>query len=92
MSASTESDPQRRLTFCQRGNAVSLEMERHRRFALWQQLTALRPDELTAKFLRDLKIYGGAQGIWVDREVIGNISPDVVRHRRNPPYRRSLSG
>jgi hypothetical protein len=52
-------------------------MERHRRFALWQQLTALRPDELTAKFLRDLRIYGGAQGIWVDREVTGNVSPDV---------------
>lgn len=41
--------------------------EREHRLGLWRELRAVDPDNLSASTLRDLGVYGGAQGIWVDK-------------------------
>jgi putative restriction endonuclease len=38
-----------------------------RRLGLWKTLTSDNIDNIEPKRLRDLRIYGGAQGIWVDK-------------------------
>jgi putative restriction endonuclease len=45
------------------------EVERARRDAMWANLlTAGGPSRLPPQLLRELGVYGGAQGIWVDTE------------------------
>ena len=49
------------------GDEVTPEDERARRNAMWQVLVAdPDPDDLPPARLRELGIYGGAQGVWVD--------------------------
>lgn len=38
-----------------------------RRIDLWRTISKQRLDDLEPARLRDLGIYGGAQGIWVDK-------------------------
>jgi len=45
--------------------------ERERRVGLWRSLRGLGSDDVPAAILRDLGIYGGAQGIWVDKARTG---------------------
>jgi putative restriction endonuclease len=44
-----------------------IDAERERRLQLWRSLSKERLDDLEPKQLRELGIYGGAQGIWVDK-------------------------
>jgi putative restriction endonuclease len=47
----------------------TVEAERARREAMWASLRASGgPSRLPAQLLRELGVYGGAQGIWVDTE------------------------
>jgi putative restriction endonuclease len=48
--------------------------EKERRLRLWRSAKNLSSDEVSAASLRDLGIYGGAQGIWVDKARTGPIS------------------
>jgi putative restriction endonuclease len=57
---------------------LALDAERDRRLSLWQREKATSADELNAKLLRDLRVYGGAQGIWVDRESTSSVSPNIA--------------
>jgi putative restriction endonuclease len=41
--------------------------EKDRRLTLWRTLISEDIDDIQPKRLRDLRIYGGAQGIWVDK-------------------------
>ena len=41
--------------------------ERDRRLSLWHSLSKEPLDDIQPQRLRDLGIYGGAQGIWVDK-------------------------
>ena len=50
--------------------------ERERRLGLWRELRALDPDNLSASSLRELGVYGGAQGIWVDKARTAAIAPN----------------
>ena len=50
--------------------------ERERRQGLWERIRSTPPSELKASLLRELRVYGGAQGIWVDSHVTSNASPD----------------
>ena len=51
--------------------------ERERRLGLWDTVKGLGLD-ISARSLRDLGVYGGAQGIWVDKTRTGNLAPDGV--------------
>jgi putative restriction endonuclease len=47
----------------------TVEAERARREAMWANLQAVGdPSRLPPQLLRELGVYGGAQGIWVDTE------------------------
>ena len=48
--------------------------ERERRLGLWGSIKSLNSDNVSANSLRDLGVYGGAQGIWVDKITTGPIS------------------
>ena len=48
--------------------------ERERRLRLWGSIKSLDPDNVSASSLRDLGVYGGAQGIWVDKAKTGPIA------------------
>ena len=51
--------------------------ETRRRQAMWDSLIARGgPINVVPGLLRELGIYGGAQGIWVNKEVTGNQSVD----------------
>jgi len=51
--------------------------ENTRRQSLWDSLIAAGgPNGSAPSLLRELGIYGGAQGIWVDKRITGGISPD----------------
>jgi putative restriction endonuclease len=41
--------------------------EANRSFELWKTLSKERLDDIEPARLRDLGVYGGAQGIWVDK-------------------------
>jgi putative restriction endonuclease len=41
--------------------------ERKRRLELWQSIKGLGADDVPPSYLRDVGVYGGAQGIWVDK-------------------------
>lgn len=45
-----------------------IEPERERRKEMWDQLIAHGgPKDVSPNLIRELEIYGGAQGIWVDK-------------------------
>ncbi len=46
------------------------------RFAVWEQLRTTQPEASAPGELRELGIYGGAQGIWVDKARTGSLTPD----------------
>ena len=50
--------------------------EQERRLELWGALKNLGPNNISARSLRDLGVYGGAQGIWIDKARTGNLAPD----------------
>ena len=50
------------------------EEERERRLRLWGSIKSTDPDYVSASSLRDLGVYGGAQGIWVDKARTGPIA------------------
>ena len=51
--------------------------EYRRRIKMWSKLRkAGGPLGVSAGLLRDLGIYGGGQGIWVDKTTTGSVSPD----------------
>jgi hypothetical protein len=50
--------------------------ERERRLRLWQELVERGADDLDPSLLRDLNVYGGAQGIWVDKSHTGSLTSD----------------
>ena len=55
----------------------TLHLELQRRRLLWESLTARGgPSDIPPGLLRELGIYGGAQGIWVNKIVTGGASPD----------------
>jgi putative restriction endonuclease len=45
-----------------------VEQERARREGMWARLLTAGPDEFSARLLREVGVYGGAQGVWVDTE------------------------
>ena len=52
-------------------------VEYRRRVKMWSKLRkAGGPLGVGAGLLRDLRIYGGGQGIWVDKAITGSVSPD----------------
>ncbi len=56
---------------------ISSEYARRRR--MWESLVAAGgPNGSAPSLLRELGIYGGAQGIWVDKQITGSISPNGV--------------
>ena len=56
--------------------ANSISDERTRRKRIWEQLVeAGGPDGVSPSLLRKLGIYGGAQGIWVDKERTNSLTP-----------------
>ena len=55
------------------------DTEIQRRKALWDSLIAQGgPTNVAPKLLRELRIYGGAQGIWVNKNTTAVASPDGV--------------
>ena len=57
----------------------SVKQEFELRLALWQQLVETgETREVRPQRLRDLGIYGGAQGIWVDKDRTQHITPDQI--------------
>ena len=46
---------------------IDVTSEHNRRLNLWHTISKERLDDLEPGRLRDLGIYGGAQGIWVDK-------------------------
>jgi putative restriction endonuclease len=46
---------------------IDVTSEKDRRFQIWHSLSKEQLDDLEPQQLRDLGIYGGAQGIWVDK-------------------------
>ena len=58
-------------------NDDAVEEERRHRFGLWQRLKEMGgPSGVAPAVLRELGIYGGAQGIWVDKARTGRITKD----------------
>ena len=57
---------------------MSVAEELNRRRDLWERLRTTIPAELNASLLRELRVYGGAQGIWVDSQRTSNVAPDVA--------------
>jgi putative restriction endonuclease len=50
--------------------------ELSRRVKLWEQISAGDAANAEASTLRSMRVYGGAQGIWVDKATTGTLSPD----------------
>ncbi len=65
--------------YAERPQKMSVEYERQRRMRMWASLeNAGGPSQVQPTLLRDLRIYGGAQGIWVDKRETMNADPDGV--------------
>ncbi len=59
--------------------ATEIETEKRRRQAMWSGLvTEGGPNRVQPSLLRKLRIYGGAQGIWVDQEVTSSVAEQGV--------------
>jgi putative restriction endonuclease len=75
--------------------SLSLEEERDRRRELWQKLKLLGTDQLRPAQLRELGIYGGAAGIWVDlartRAISGSVGVAVALLHTGRHYADDLS-
>ena len=50
--------------------------ELSRRLQLWEQIPAGNAANAEPSALRSMGVYGGAQGIWVDKRTTGTLSPD----------------
>lgn len=50
--------------------------ELSRRRELWKQMSAQDVNNIDPSTIRDARVYGGAQGIWVDKTITGRLSPD----------------
>jgi putative restriction endonuclease len=50
--------------------------ELRRRFATWNEVITMDREDLDPRFLRARGIYGGAQGIWVDKANTASVSQD----------------
>jgi hypothetical protein len=50
--------------------------ERQRRLQFWSEVQALGDQDVEPEWLRERGLYGGAQGIWVNKAATGPISPD----------------
>ena len=59
--------------------AISVEREISRRLDAWEALQK-SPNWplLTAHEVRELGVYGGASGVWVDKKLTSNVAPDGV--------------
>jgi hypothetical protein len=55
---------------------ASADKEKERRLRLWQSIKSQGSGDVSAAFLRELRVYGGAQGIWVDKAKTGPIAVD----------------
>ena len=56
--------------------SLHISEEIQRRFTLWATLKDEGLDDLEPQLLRDLRIYGGAQGVWVDKSQTAPASKD----------------
>lgn len=62
---------------------VSAESELKRRDQMWQSLVAHGgPHSVAAGMLRELGIYGGMQGVWVDKEHTGGVTVGMLHTGR----------
>src|SRR5215471_10441000 len=51
--------------------------EAERRHRLWETLVASGgPKDVAPRLVRELGLYRGYQGVWVNKEVTGSLSPD----------------
>jgi putative restriction endonuclease len=50
--------------------------EREIRLELWRYLESMGTLNLSPSILRELRVYGGAQGVWVDKVRTGLLTPD----------------
>jgi nucleoid DNA-binding protein len=58
-------------------NREPIKRERERRIDMWDRLrNSGGPTRVSSKLLRDLGIYGGAQGVWVDCKRTSNLTED----------------
>lgn len=57
---------------------VDVATERERRLRIWRTISNQSLADIEPKQLRDLGIYGGAQGIWVDKA--HTASPEIGPH------------
>jgi putative restriction endonuclease len=55
---------------------MTLADERSRRQKLWDRVSAGDSRNVEPEDLRSARVYGGAQGIWVDKTLTGPLSPD----------------
>jgi hypothetical protein len=53
-----------------------IETERSLRIEIWEQLRAEGAEDVAPAKLRELGVFGGAQGIWVDKARTGELTPD----------------
>jgi hypothetical protein len=56
-----------------------IDAERSIRVGIWTQVESEGPDDLLPARVRDLGMYGGAQGIWVDKARTAELTPDEPR-------------
>jgi putative restriction endonuclease len=54
------------------------DAERERRLNYWASIQALGAENVSARSLRDLGVYGGAQGVWVDKAPTGHLAANGV--------------
>ncbi len=57
---------------------MTIKDELERRLSLWSELQALSPAEITPAYARAHGIYGGMQGIWVDKARTVDLTHDGV--------------
>ena len=53
---------------------MSVERELERRLMLWERIKADASKGVPPRQLREMRIYGGAQGIWLDKETTAGVS------------------
>ena len=57
---------------------MTIQEERQHRLTLWNELKAMPPAAVTPGYLREKGIYGGMQGIWVDKARTGSLTSDAA--------------
>jgi hypothetical protein len=63
---------------------IDVASEKERRLNLWHIVSKERLGDLEPQRLRDLGVYGGAQGIWVDKA--RTASPEIGQTERPSQY------